>query len=61
MTNLLLLLILILLWLDFYIRNNILIKKIYRKCKNKITKQDCFSIQSKTYWEKAMDDLKKTL
>lgn len=61
-TNILLGLITLILWLDFFIKNSILIKKKFRRIENKITKKpDLFYVKHKWHWEKIIDELEKTL
>jgi len=59
-TNILLLLIFLILLLDFYTRNIILIKKCKKKVKEKIKgKKSYFKVQNKWVWEKIIEELEK--
>ena len=59
-TNILLLLIFLILLLDFYSRNIILLKKCKKKVKEKIKwKKSYFNIQSKSHWDKVIEELEK--
>ena len=60
MTDTILLLILIILWLDFYIKHDKLIKKLFKKAEKKVIKKpDVFHIRKTWYWDKAIEDLEK--
>jgi hypothetical protein len=60
MTTILLLIITIILWLDFYITHKKLVKKTIRDILKEIRwEKDTFSINKKWVWDKIIDELNK--
>jgi len=59
--NVILIWIFIILLLDFYMKYWSIIKKKFKKTKQKIVKKDIFSVRTKWYWDKVIDDLDKIL